>query len=354
MTAESVTISAGGQQWSAFTRVMIEASSKEAARSFRLDIAAELGADGTAWSFKAGTAVEIKAGGDLLVKGYVDKYEPRMSATEAEVAVSGRSKSQDAIDSSAVHKTGRFEKKTPLEVAKELDKFGIGFSSDTELKPVDRVQITPGETVFQIVERLAREQGATLQGEADGSIKITKAGEKPQRHAGGLVEGVHIKVGEASHDWSGRHSDVKVLGQRPAGHGADNLEIEAAVRDSAVGRYRPLVVVLDHDTTKDRAKTRAKGRRDRSAGNSLKATITVVGWRDEAGQIWTPGRTVWVESPFLQVMQDMLIESVTYSQAFEEGTLAKLSLVDPRAHGGKAGKGAKSSAAWAQDSSDAE
>jgi hypothetical protein len=51
------------------------------------------------------------------------------------------------------------------------------------------------------------------------------------------------------------------------------------------------------------------------------------------------------------VAQDMLIEHVTYHQS--ENTTCNLELVDPRAYGGKSGKGNKSDKSWNMDNSDA-
>lgn len=59
------------------------------------------------------------------------------------------------------------------------------------------------------------------------------------------------------------------------------------------------------------------------------------------------GKLIWTESPYLDVTQDMLIERVSYDQD-ESGSIATLSLVDPRAHGGKKGKGSKSGKSWNQ------
>ena len=345
MGPERITVSAGGQSWSAWTSASVGASAKEAARSFRLAVAAEVGAIATAWTFKAGTLVTITANGSLLCTGYVDRYQPSISATDASVTITGRSKSQDAIDSSAIHKTGRFEKKTAVDIANELGKtVGVTFAADDTLPTLAKWQITPGETIFQGVERLARDHGYTLSGQPDGSVKFFKA-DKAQSQAGALVEGVNILSGEADHNWSNRHSEYRVRGQRALGTTPDDLQIEAIARDAGVGRYRPLVIVEQKDTDKERAKGKAGARRDKQAGASLSASITVQGFRDEGGELWTPGRKVWVESPYLYLTQDMLIESVTYSQD-RSGSLTKLSLVDPKAHGGKTGKAAKSGDAW--------
>jgi prophage tail gpP-like protein len=348
MGDEFVTVIAGGSRWTAWRRVTVRASFQDAARSFQIEAAAEHGGSATAWTFKAGTQIDILFNGTLACRGYVDRYQPKIGEHNvAEVTISGRSKSQDFIDSSAVHDTGQFKDKTPQEIGAELDKFGVGISTDEQLEKVPVYRITPGETAFRCVEKLCREQGVFPVGQADGSIKITKAGKK--KHAGAIAEGVNLKVGEADHNWSGRHSDVTVRGQKPYGHGEDALQIEGIARDAEVGRYRPVIIVHDGDTDKKRAKKRAGTRRDREAGNSLKANVTLQGCHDDGGELWEPGALVFVQSQFLDIQQDMAIETMVLSQDRKDGSLSVLSLVDPRALGGKGGKGGKAGAAWGSD-----
>lgn len=348
MGDELITVTAGGGRWSAWRRVMVRASFQHAARSFEIEAAVERGGAATAWTFRAGTAIDIYFNGDLACRGYVDRYQPSLGEHDtAEASISGRSKSQDFIDSSAMHDTGQFKDKTPQEIGAALDQFGVGIATDEQLKKVPVYRITPGETAFRCLEKLCREQGVFPVGQADGSIKITKGGKG--RHAGALIEGRNIKRIEADHNFSGRHSDVIVRGQRPYGHGEDALQIEAKARDAEVGRYRPVLVFHDGDTDKDRAKSRAETRRDREAGNSLKANVTVQGFRDDAGKLWEPGLLIFVESPFADVHQDMAIEAVTFSQDRSKGSESILSLVDPRALGGKGGGGGGAGSAWATD-----
>jgi hypothetical protein len=202
--------------------------------------------------------LEIYANADLLLSGFVDGKQPKMSAEDASIDVSGRSSSGDLIDSSADHKTGRFENKDPLEIGQELSsKFKkTGFVSDQQLEKIDQYQLTPGESVFRCIEKMCRQQGMTLAGTADGQINITKAG--TSRQGGALIEGQNILEGTANHSGANRHSSYKVRGQRPFDHGEQNLEIEAEEEDGAVDRYRPLIVVEDEDTSKARSKKRAK------------------------------------------------------------------------------------------------
>lgn len=353
MGAEFFTILVGGARWSAFEEIAVKAAFDEAARSFTFTVAAELGASPTNAIFTVGAKVQIFANSDLLLKGFVDRRQPRFDAKSAIISVSGRSSSGDLIDGSAEHETGSFKKKDAKQIADEISRnySETGFETDQRLEKIDQYQLTPGESVYRCIEKLCRQQGMTLFGTAEGKIKITKAG--TERHSGGLIEGQNILTGTADHNGSNRHSKYTVRGQRPFDHGIENLEIESVIKDSGVDRHRPVIIVQDEDTTKKRAKDRAKNRRDRAAGDALKATIDTQGFRDDSGRLWTPGVLVWTESPFLDIAQDMLIESVTYRQD-SKGSIATLQVTDPRSYGGKGGKGNKSGSEWSQDDSEAE
>lgn len=348
MGEEIVTVKAGGEEFLSWKKMTVTAGANEGARSFTLVCAAEGGSAALFWRFKPGTPVEVEANGDLLVRGYAERLVPGLAASE--VTISGRSKSADLIDCAAIHDTGDFEGKTPAEIGRELDLFGVGISADAAMEAID-YHLAPGETVYEAIERKCRAQGFSPSGQADGSLKLL--GPPNQKHAGALVEGQNLIDLVVTHDWSKRYSDTIGRAQRPFGHDADDLEMEAIAKDAAVSRYRPMVLVVDDDITKAALKKRVEQRRDRQAGNSLKAVATVQGFRDDGGTLWTPGRLIWTESPFGQIAQDMAIENVAWRQDDRGGSTAKLSLVDPRAYGGKKGKAGKSGAAWDIGNADA-
>lgn len=353
MQTAKVSASIGGTVYTGFEYAYVMGSVKEAARDFHLKLAEEFGGAQAAAAFQLFAPVKIFEGQDVIFTGYIDKRRPAFQKGSARIDISGRAKGQDAVDCSCIHATGTFTNQTPLQIAQALDKFGIGFSSDTQLDPVPQYQVQPGASLCREIERLCRDQQVTLSGQADGSIKITKAGANPPRQATPLREGQNIKLGSADFDGSNRFSIIYVRGQSSSGSGPDNLQIEATATDSTVPRYRPLVFLPDGDTDQGRAATRAVNRRDKAAGEGIRAKITTPGWRDDTGVLWTPGNKVWVESQFLGLAQDMLIECVEYEQD-EDGSLSHLSLVDPRAHGGQAGKGSQSGGEWNLDSSAAQ
>ena len=350
MGKELITVRAGGQSFIAFESVTVEAALDHGARSFALQVAADPGPQATAWALKPGTAIKIDFNSDLALTGYVDRYNPKLAKDGGIISVAGRSKSQDLIDCSAINDSGSFENQTLLEIGQALDKFGVGVTSDQELDAIESYQVTPGETVFDCLEKLARKAALTLTSPPDGSLMITKAGTK--RHAGGLFEGKNFELCEADLDWSGRHSDIIVRGQSADGTGDDALRIEATAKDTSIGRYRPVVIVEDSDLDQAAAQKRADTRRDREAGESLTASGEVQGFRDDEGQLWTPGWLVWTQSPFLNLASVMLIKHVTFSQSNTDGSKTRLELIDPRAFGGKAAKGSDAGDAWSIDDED--
>lgn len=344
MSDEIFTVLVNGQRYTAFESVEVQASVNEAARSFSLQVAAEVGGPAIGAMFAAGTPVQIFANDDQLFDGYIDRRRPRLTATSADVTISGRAKGQDAVDCSVIHPTGNFQNLKPHEVLRQLDQFGIGFSAAVSLDAVPRIQVTQGETLHQLGARLARQQNVNLVGQADGSIKLWNAS-VAKRLATPLIEGQNIKMIEADHNWSGRHSHHHVRGQRAHGVATGDLQVEATATDESVTRYRPHVIVQSEDTDKARAIGRATTKRDRTIGRSLSATTEIQGVRGDDGVLFNAGFIVYVESPFAEITQDMLIEHIAWRQS-SAGTLTRLGLVDPAAHGGKSPKFSKSGPGW--------
>ncbi len=290
-----------------------------------------------------GARFDEAEGGETILTGHVEKRSPALRSAESELPIAGRSKTGDLVDSSAEHETGEFKGKTAKEIIAALAKdYGISVESDLSHKARDLFRLRPGETVFTAAERIARAEGFAIGDTADGNVRLAKAGSK--RHAGSLSEGVNIVDASAVHDDSGKFSKVKVRAQAPTGYGADDLRIENEASDETITRKRVRIIVPPELIKRDEARTRAQWHRDRAAGEGTTCEVTTYGWRDEAGTLWTPGHLVFVECPSLDVVQDMLIKKVSLKQSDAEGgegTQAVLSLVDPRAFGGKRGKGSK-------------
>lgn len=289
--------------------------------------------------------VEIYAGSTLMVRGFIDNYEADAEVSDGsarhDVRIAGKSKGKDALESSAVHKTGRVEKKKLDEAANEIAResgVDVKYSADTPLQPIDKIQIQRGDTIFDVIEREARKIGVNLVGQPDGSVKITKP--QGKRHAGQLVQGRHpLKSAGVSFDRSKQNSPIIAKGQKVLGTGKNALRITEKEFDETVGRWRPLILYYEGDGTKKKLKDRAKWHKQRQSGKGKKFRPTTHGWRDEGGQIWTPGHLVAIDAPLWHIQGDLMIQSVSFRQNHREGTVAELECVDPKAHGGKKAKG---------------
>lgn len=338
---EVVTVVAGGVSYRGFETVQCQAAINEAARSFRIDTTESPGE----FRFPPGTPVQILANGDLVLDGYVNLYSPSGDGKKHMIGLAGRGKGQDFLDCAPEHATGTWLNKKPDEIAKEIDQWGVGIRAEIPLDAEEYWKREPGETSFQTMERLLRSHGATMMGNADGSISITNAS-VAKRHAGALVEGFNIKAYQGSISDDKRYAGTFIKGQGRHGRGAGKLRIKEKASDSGARKGRRKEILDERATDSKKAKDRAEHESERAAGLSIQARITVQGWRDDGGALWEPNRLVFVDSPLLlHLVQDMLIEQVQWHQN-KEGAWTQLSLVDPRSYKGK-GKGqSRSDRAW--------
>ena len=348
---EYVTLSVDGAVLMGWQEVDVTRSMQSAAIDFRL-VATSPSWSAQAMSLRRGKDVTIRSapdeptarrgGGDLLCQGAIDSYEADIGEGGSKiVTISGRSKGRDAIDCPPVnHKTGRIANKTLLDAAKEFDEFGIGFKTDQKLEKLPLVQRRPQEALFDTLEREARRLGYMLAAQPDGSINITRAGTK--RHAGALIEGQSparsIRVHIAPHT---KRSPVVVRGQKRLGHGKDSLRQEERDEDKSEEKHRPALVIAEGDHTVKDLKRRAEWERLRRAGYGMQITFCVSRWRDDGSEFWDPGRLMAIRIPSEDVDQDLTLSTVKYSQKLGKngGTVAELSFVDPKTHGGKTGNG---------------
>ena len=332
---EIVTIVVDGHELRGWQDVSIDRSMQDAVISFAMT------ATNPSWGEEArllrkGTEIEVHSTGDLACRGYVDGYGADYGEGKRKVVtLTGRSKGQDSVDGHPVkHKTGRVEKKKLDAVAKEFDEPKVGFRTDQQLDPIEKVQRRPGDTIFQTVEREARRLGLMLMGETEGGILITRAGTK--RHAGALVLGespvqrigVKLKLDE-------KFKTIVVKGQRAVGTGKDALRQRAEEKDESVRRERSLEILLEGDAPKKELKKRARWERLRRSGNGTTITATVSTWRDDAGQLWEPSRLMAIVIEEEDIDGDYTLSTVQFRQGRDEGTVAYLTFVDPQAHGGE-------------------
>lgn len=107
-------------------------------------------------------------------------------------------------------------------------------------------------------------------------------------------------------------------------------QIVGTARDPGITRYRPKVIVAEAQADDDNAEKRADWELRRRIGQSVKARITVNGWRQDGGALWTPNLMVYVNVPWLGLDRELIIGDVEFT-IDNGGEIAHLGLTLPDA-----------------------
>jgi len=283
---------------------------------------------------------QVFLGADLILTGYIDVYGPKYDRESHTVIIQGRSLTSDLVDCSvdidaitAGSSTWEINAGTIGAAAKMIcSPYNIEVvlpDGDAKLDSTRPFVLAPGMTCFQLIEEMARTVEMLLWDDARGRLVISKVGKI--RAGCPLVEGVNIEVGSARLSADQRYSTVMVLAQTPVDDGSGpHIGFKKTATDTAVPRKRLLMLVSDlPGPNGDWAQQRATWEVNRRAGRSQLFKISVTGWRDSAGVLWTPNTVVKVQSPDLKVNTDLQIVEATWTRS-EAGTSTLLTLMPPQ------------------------
>lgn len=292
-----------------------------------------------AWPILEEDECAVRLGDEAVITGYVDRRGLSFGAREHTLSVSGRDKTGDLVDSSAVLDKWEFRNISLQTLATRVcAPFGIRVTlhsrlGQAEIPPVARLSIDPGDTAFDVIERACRMVGALPIPDGAGGLVLARPG--TARAQTDLVEGQNILSASAEYDTSGRYSSYLVLGQHKgtdAHSGAAAAAIKGRATDANVNRSaRTLIIRPEGNVTPAQAEKRAQWEATVRAARSDTVIVTVQGWTQGDGKtLWPVNALVKVKSPFLGVNGSLLITQATYS-VDEGGTTTTLSLKNPNA-----------------------
>lgn len=269
--------------------------------------------------------VEVWLDGTRVIAGFVDDIAQGIAADSASVTVSGRSRTGQIVD---CHPEPRhWRNRSLLQIARDLcAPLGVEVVTDVPLPPIARAATEPDESVFDVLERLARTQSVILTDDADGALVLGLVGASeastPLR--------IGVNVLSASHTTSarGRYSEYVCRGQRIAT--ADQRGIACAsslgtVTDSVVGVPRRLELRSEQSASPDDCRRRALWEARVRAGRSVTVEATVQGWTQVDGTLWEPGQLVWCWLSEIGIEEQLCIGSAEYSLS-DAGTITRLTL----------------------------
>jgi prophage tail gpP-like protein len=317
-----------GQIYEGWTEISVVRSVEQMAAGFDFTVSERWAGRGEPWRIKPGQACRVQLGDDVLITGWVDRYAPSYDANRHTIVVNGRSKTGDLVDCSAVVTGGQFRGYGIEQIARALlAPFVIALVVETDLgEPFDDVQIEPGESVFEVLDKLARQRAVLLTDRGDGALVITTPG--ASRASGALVQGENILSAAGEIDFSRRHSVYLGRSQKPGddwSFGDDAAQVAAEVTDPAITRYRPLVVLGETAADAETLRERVRWQALRRAGDGTRMTITVQGWRQPDGRLWTAGQMVPVRSSWLAVNDDLCIVAVEFRLS-DSGTTTRMTV----------------------------
>jgi prophage tail gpP-like protein len=281
----------------------------------------------------------VHIGNDLVLTGYVDDFIPSYDAKEVSWVVSGRSKTSDLVDCSAIYKSGQWQGVTLDRVASDIcAPFGIEVSVEGELGAAfPRVTIEQGESCFELLDRLAKQRGILLTTNEKGQLVLTQASE--QMMGASLILGENILAARGQFSMRDRASEWIVKGSSYGGGATwDNTAPatlggqKATITDPAVTRYRPRIIIAEDVTTVAGASKRGQWQKPRSIGEGTQTEITVAGWRTQgiegnSGPLWRINRICPIKDEIQGLDESWLIVTVSLMEDDKNGREAIINLM---------------------------
>lgn len=290
---------------------------------------------------------KIMIGKRTVLIGHVETVAPDVSPGNASVTISGRDKTGDLIDCSALAEGPAELTGVKLEAAaaKIAEPFGLKVRAEVDTgETFDRYSIDLGETAFSAIEKGARQRSVLILSDGIGNIVITRTG-KTRAPDGINLPGNVIGI-RASFSTANRFSKTVVRGQSErSGKTRSSASLDATAEpigvdsrddgdgsarererkgtvatgradDDEIKRYRPIVHLARSKAGAVSAQDEADWRNRTSRAEGDEQTYTVKG-HEVNGQLWTVNQVVSVSDAFLGIERDLLISAVRYTEAEE-------------------------------------
>lgn len=325
--ASGVLLEVGGIGYGGWKAARVRRSMEQCAGGFTLDVSELWPGNDLQRPVRPGEACVLRHDGEPVVTGYVDQVEMRVDDRRHEVRVTGRDRTADLIDCSAMARAGQWRGQTVERIAADLaEPYGVTVVTEVDTgQPLASFALQEGETAFDAIDRAARVRGLLLTSDGAGRLVITRAGAR--RAPTALVLGQNLLWLGASLDARDRYSDYVAKGQAPgtdAFSGAEVAHIKAHASDPGMQRYRLLVVTDDCPDVAGGLRQRVRWEASVRAARSTLVRAKVQGWRHAAG-LWEPNALVTVRAPLLQLDHELLITEVDY-ELDDQGTVATLTM----------------------------
>lgn len=304
---------------------------EQIANSFDISVTDRWSGQDTPRPIKVGSNCQVLLDGDLVITGFIDDVNVDFDATNHGINITGRDKTGDLVDCSAIHKSGQWSNSSLDKIVRDVcAPFGIKVITETAIGDAfSTFSIQEGETAFECIDRACRMRAVMPVSDGKGNLVITRA--KSGGPVAELIQGENIKKCQGAFSLQERFSSYLIKGQDRSADDNDDATIHTQVsarsEDNFIKRYRPLIVLAEDKGAHATYKQRAEWERNVRRGRSARATVTVNGWRNVSGALWRANTMAHLNAAYLSVNTDLLIVGGTYILSESEGQLTELNLV---------------------------
>ena len=328
---DALVLKVAGQEFRGWEEIEIQQGLDALAGHFRISLTDRWAGQPDKWQIDAGSPCEIWLGADKLMTAYIDDGDYQIDAERRTIEITGREKTLDLVDCSAVNKPGTWKGRKLEQIAADLTKpFGIkatAVAATGEAFPNFTLQ--QGETVFEAIQRMTKQRGVLPVTTVDGDLEFRTPGD--QRGGYGLTLGENLLSFGFKNDVAERFSEYLIKGYSDKATRGTKGHPASSSKDPGVPRYRPLVIVHDDKSTTAILKKRALWEASVRAAKCVSIKAKVQGWRADDGTPYRHDRLVRVKAESQGVDADLLIVGVAFMLG-ARGTTAELSLAPPEAY----------------------
>lgn len=295
------------------------------------------------WDIKIGDYCEVEVNSKIIASGYLEEPVIQYDATSHSVQFSGRDITAELVDCSYVDDTGNNRNEWKGQTLRRLvstlcDPFGISVDVDlsilTEAETViSEMTTNEGDGVAELIKKVCDHKALLPISYGDGRLTLTRAGSKKATDS--LELGKNIKACNFTCSDRERYNKYIAKGSSAEDEFKGLVSITSAFGeyiDGGIRRYRPLVILVDGDSTKDKCQNIAKFQASRRAGASRSVQYTIQGWTQSDGTPWSLNSMVRVKDHYCRINDTRLISALHFTKNSTGGETTNITLSQKEAY----------------------
>jgi len=298
--------------------------------------------------FGMGSECAVYVDDERIITGHIEVISGRGSANDHQIDIIGRDLTGDIVDSSigsltdinAPIKLKRIVEIVIQHIGSDIDVVDLtGVSYNVE----DIIAPEPGDNAFTFLEKIARKKNVILSSNSDGDVVIQRAeGVDVKAKLVNRIDGKGNNIISYSftYDDTGRfnryeaigNSNMNILALLGKQQPKKVVDQRGFITDRRMREGRQLIIASENPGSSPNMKERAEWEANIRKARSRVYSATLSGYRNQAGELWTPNTIVQVIDENAEINDRMLINAVTYRLDPDSGRTTELNLINKNAY----------------------